>query len=356
MYNESRTAAFFFILFVVTMTLYVHSLVLSIVFQAYIQESTTIYERSLCYREETLSLAFQCLQESDRADVGTHTVQAENIRKTLHLLRPHYSTFKVDALMEIVDPARTNAIDYTSFRVRIQQALSASVRAAPLPRNPISLFVEVLGAFVAIINFSYVILLSSLCQPSWFDTILLPAGYTITLLGLLELLARVNPWVLIRLSQTNKLNLIFDGLAALAAVVSCCGIVRRHIVVELMLTGRAIDLMRIMRFQRIARELIQRSREVLPTLLGPLGLVVSAHHIFVYIGMWLWGGAIHVGTYGDLIAPYYDLNNFNSYWEVSELLNWMCVIFGCDSRSSLTLCFRVSSLFFKFSSLMTGMQ
>lgn len=54
--------------------------------------------------------------------------------------------------------------------------------------------------------------------------------------------------------------------------------------------------------------------QVLPALKGPLILVVTTLHIFVYAGMALWGGAVEVGRHEELV-DLYDLNNFNSYRE-----------------------------------------
>lgn len=320
-YNESKQAASFFVLFLITMALYLHSLVLSVVFSAFIQASTTIYERSLSDREETLRLAFASLQGPSGTDSAVQMVETRYIRRTLQILRPHYNAMKVDTLIGIVDSAHRNAIDYNTFRTTVPQALSATVRSAPSRPNLYSYIIESVGAVVAISNFVFVILLSSQGQATWFDGITLPVGFTITMLGFMELLARTNPCVPFRFTPTTKLNFIFDGLAALAVAVSCWGILRREIAVELMLTGRAIDMIRIMRFQRIFRDVIRRSSEVLPALGGPLALVISTHHVLVYIGMSMWGGAITVGTYGDLISPLYDLNNFNSYSEVSAFIS-----------------------------------
>ena len=78
--------------------------------------------------------------------------------------------------------------------------------------------------------------------------------------------------------------------------------------------GRALDMIRVMRFFQIFRDVVRRSSDVLPALLGPMALVVTMLHIFVYIGMAFWGGAIEVGVLKK-ITPLYDLNNFNSYLE-----------------------------------------
>lgn len=78
--------------------------------------------------------------------------------------------------------------------------------------------------------------------------------------------------------------------------------------------GRAVDMIRVMRFFQIFRDVVRRSSDVVPALLGPIALVLTMLHIFVYIGMAFWGGAIEVGVL-DQITPLYDLNNFNSYLE-----------------------------------------
>jgi hypothetical protein len=321
MYNESKNAAFFFIIFVITTTLYLHSLVLSVVFQTYVQASAIIHERSIAHREESLRFAFVCLQEDpdDNNEGAVPKVRTGAVRKTLCHLRPHYNSMKINALVEIVDPSGSNCIDYHAFRTKIPQSLIASVRSTP-SRNLFSNCMEVIGAVVAVTNFVYVVLLTSQFQAHWFDVITLPAGFAITLLGLCELIVRLNPRNFFRFTPTDRLNVTFDGLAALAALVSCWAIFHRHIELELMLTGRAIDMIRIMRFQRIFRDAVRRSGEVFPALVGPVVLVVATQHIFVYVGMAIWGGEIHVGTYGDVIVPFYDLNNFNSYLEVSKCI------------------------------------
>jgi hypothetical protein len=43
--------------------------------------------------------------------------------------------------------------------------------------------------------------------------------------------------------------------------------------------------------------------------------VFTTIHVYCYLGMMLWGGAVHVGAHAKEIATLYDLNNFNSYRE-----------------------------------------
>lgn len=54
---------------------------------------------------------------------------------------------------------------------------------------------------------------------------------------------------------------------------------------------------------------------MLPALAGPLFLILSTLHVFAYVGMALWGGAIDVAKLANNkhITPLYYLNNFNTY-------------------------------------------
>ncbi len=70
-----------------------------------------------------------------------------------------------------------------------------------------------------------------------------------------------------------------------------------------------------MRFFKMFRDIVRRSADVIPALAGPLILVITALHMFTYLGMALWGGAVQVGQHEGEIEHLYDLNNFNSYEE-----------------------------------------
>lgn len=194
---------------------------------------------------------------------------------------------------------------------------------------------------VAVSNFIYVILLTSSFQAKWFDWMTLPGGMIITLLGLLELIVRFNP--LRNVTPITRLEGTFDGLALVAALVSIVGTLTQFSslsaialflmlgplsgvvlfltgqnnseALEYILMGRALDMMRIMRFLKMFRDVVRRSADVIPALTGPVILVITALHLFTYTGMALWGGAVKVGEHEGEIEPLYDLNNFNSYEE-----------------------------------------
>ena len=84
---------------------------------------------------------------------------------------------------------------------------------------------------------------------------------------------------------------------------------------EYLWIGRAIGMVQSMRFSIWFREVLKRSLYVLPFLAGPIFLILTTMHVFVYIGMALWEGAIDVeeqASNEDIQYLYY-LNNFNSY-------------------------------------------
>ena len=90
-----------------------------------------------------------------------------------------------------------------------------------------------------------------------------------------------------------------------------------EVAIDLILMGRAIDMIRIMRFFQIFRDVVRRSADVLPAMAGPVILVLTTVHVFTYLGMALWGGAVNIDTFSQNpnISPLYYLNNFNSYTE-----------------------------------------
>ncbi len=70
--------------------------VLSVVFQIYIQAMKLIRERALTDRQEALNLAFLALRGRDETEGSdANLVDVKHIRKTLKILRPHYNDVKV---------------------------------------------------------------------------------------------------------------------------------------------------------------------------------------------------------------------------------------------------------------------
>lgn len=221
--------------------------------------------------------------------------------------------------MDIVNPDGAQIIDYPTFRTKIRQALNASIRTSS-SATTFAMGVELIAVFVAVSNFVYVILMTSEFDTSWFDSVAVLCGSAITLLGLLELMIRFNPLRISNFAPLTRLNITFDGLALLAALVSLVGIVYyivddTDLATDYIMMGRAIDMIRVMRFFQIFRDIVRRSADVLPALRGPFFLIVTVLHMFVYIGMILWGGAIDVEVMAQnaQITPLYYLNNFNSY-------------------------------------------
>ena len=328
LYSENRWSAIFFICFIITSVFYLHSLVLSVVFSTYIRAASEIHERSSTDREDTVQLAFisllqeqQCQQK--RPSFSQHplprgTVHINLVRDTLRTVRPHYNAMKINALVEIVDPSNQGSVDYPTFRTKIRQALNSSIRTAR-SASPLAMSVELIAVAVALVNFVYVLLVTSTFDTAWFNAAQQMVGSFITLVAGFELLVRFNPLHIPNFTPLTRLNATFDGLALVAAMISLFGMVlymaNMEASLDYILMGRAIDMIRIMRFFPIFRDVVRRSSDVIPALSGPLVLVLSTMHIFVYAGMALWGGMVNVGQHVDSITYLYDLNNFNSYPE-----------------------------------------
>ena len=313
-YQNSPYAAIFFMSFIVISVFYLHSLVLSVVFSTYIQAASEIHERASGDREDSIQMAFVALQRKERRNV----VDVDLLRETLRILRPHYNAMKINALVEIVDPTDQRTVDFGTFRTKIRQALNASIRTAR-SATVLSTLVELVAVVVAVFNFAYVIMVSSRFHASWFINVQETVGSVITVIAGFELLIRFNPLRIPDFTPLTRLNATFDGLALIACITSLVGIVfyaagYDH-AIEYILIGRALDMVRIMRFFQIFRDVVRRSSDVLPALAGPVILVVTTLHIFVYLGMALWGGAVEVGQHFGEITYLYDLNNFNSYAE-----------------------------------------
>jgi hypothetical protein len=102
MYEKNKYSACFFMFFVVTSVFYFHSLVLSVVFQTYVLAATETHERSVADREDAAHLAYIALKQEDKSRT---VIDIELVRETLQILRPHYSSMKINALVEIMDPS-----------------------------------------------------------------------------------------------------------------------------------------------------------------------------------------------------------------------------------------------------------
>jgi hypothetical protein len=360
MYRDYRASAVFFIFFVVVCVFYLHSLVLSVVFSTYIYAAGEIFERSASDREDALRLAYRALLDDDDAhrrldegmvpatsatsmnlegDGGMNGVgiKISRLRPLLQRLRPHYNASKISALWEIMDPnihlgegSDSIRMDYPTFRQKIRQALNASIRT-PRTATKASIAVELMAVVVAVVNFVYVLVVSSRFDESWIeDSTQAVVGCIISVVASVELLIRFNPLRIADFVPLTRLNTTFDGLALTAATISAVGIAllpyRPESALEIILTGRALDMIRVMRFFRIFRDVVRRSADVLPAVLGPLVLVLSTLHVFVYLGIALWGGAIRIGENSAEVEPLYDLNNFNSYQEGIVTMFQVCLL------------------------------
>ena len=244
---------------------YLHSLVLSVVFQSYMDGMAAIREHSALDREKNLQLAYEALSDLDKAPTT-------RIRGALGLLREHYSVTKVNVLMQTVDPINSGSIDYNTFRVKIPKALNLSVHSVR-PRNNLSRLLEILAIAVALVNLLYVFLASSSYSSWWWDVAVVPVGFIITLVCLVELVARLVVVKILRAAdvENGKPNSTFDGLALVAAITSMVGLALHGTTeykraLDCVFTGRAIDMIRCLRLNEEARGIGERMANSIPSL------------------------------------------------------------------------------------------
>lgn len=224
--------------------------------------------------------------------------------------------------MELVNPAKKQWFNYPAFRTGIRDALDASVRTSTKIAS-FGKLLEVLSVSVAFANFLFVTLLtSSSVQAGSLSDNALVIGSLISLLGIVELGMRGSILWTTTYHNLTKLDVIFHSFAAIGALISCYGIGAYlggyQGALGYFHMGRAIDMVRTMRFFPMFRDVVTRSIDVLPALGGPVFLVLTTIHVFVTIGRGLWGGQINVEDLtndNQSLQPLYCLNNFNSYTE-----------------------------------------
>jgi hypothetical protein len=235
-YNHSRWNAVFFVTFIIVGVFYLHSLVLSVVFQVFIQSATEVHRRSVSDKEQSMRLAFLSLESARYGIISSKptnddkfnsnaNVDPRLIEETLHILRPRYTRLKLKVLMDILIPSGNSesGLDFSDFRVRMRQALNSSIRETR-SHTTLGLTVEILAVVVAVLNFLYVILLTSNFQRAWFVKSEFFMGSCITLLALLEAFIRYNPLkASYRINSISRLNAILDGIGAFGACLSLFG-------------------------------------------------------------------------------------------------------------------------------------
>lgn len=221
-----------------------------------------IREHSALDREKNLQLAYEALSQIDMDEEFRPTSTSapiHRIRGALGLLREHYTVTKMNVLMQTVDPFNSGTIDYTTFRMTIVKALNLSVHSV-WPRNSLSLVLEILAIAVALVNLIYVFLASSSYSSWWWDAAVVPVGFFITLLCLVELVTRLIVVKILRAAdvENGKPNSTFDGLAFVAAITSMVGLALHGTTeykraLDCVFAGRAIDMIRCLRLNEEAR-------------------------------------------------------------------------------------------------------
>ena len=207
-----------------TLTTISWPIVLSVVFQAYIQSMKMIRERASVDRQEALKLAYLALRSRIAVDESHgQCVDVSRIRKVLEIVRPHYNASKIDALVQIMDDNAIGFIEFGDFRIRMQRALQTSLRSARQDSRQ-SIFIASLSLFVAIANLVYVLVLSSAMEFLLLSKLIFPVGYMIVSLSLVEVVLRLRPCACLHELSTTR-HSILDGLAIFASIVSLTGLI-----------------------------------------------------------------------------------------------------------------------------------
>lgn len=119
MNERGEAASLFFIPFLIVSVFYTHSLVLSVVFQSYMDGMSFIRERTAFDRERALELAFEAVSLADGVtkaeprslhELEPVAVSTASIKEVLGFIRPHYGRVKLDALVNIVDPHGSGSV------------------------------------------------------------------------------------------------------------------------------------------------------------------------------------------------------------------------------------------------------
>lgn len=319
-YSSEKINAIFFVVFIVVCVFYLHSLILSVVFQVFIQAATEVHDRSSVDKEDSMRCCYQGLSEWQMQLGFGPDVSCDIVREMLAKLRPHYGDMKLDILMELINPSKKRFIGYNDFRTTLREALQFSVRST----RKASIFgngIEMVSIVVTVVNFLFVALLTSRYQAEWFNASMVTIGSLITVSCFAELAMRFN-FCTLTYYPMARLNAVFDSFAAIGAMLSFFGIFLyiargNQKALNYLYTGRAVDMIRSMRFFPMFGEVVERSIHVAPALIGPVLLVFTTVHVFVYIGMLLWGGQVDAEelSTSEYLQAYYSLNNFNSYPE-----------------------------------------
>jgi len=94
-YSNGRINAIFFVVFIVVSVFYLHSLILSVVFQVFVQAATEVHHRSAADKEDAIRYAFLVLSSTRMAEQPIGEVHVDLVRDTLTKVRPHYGELKV---------------------------------------------------------------------------------------------------------------------------------------------------------------------------------------------------------------------------------------------------------------------
>jgi len=254
-------------------------------------------------------------------------------------------------------------ISHGSLIELLPKALSISIR-----RHQSNIFktsyYRLFQLSLGVVNLAYVLMATIPYEnTSVLGDAFLPLGGFITLNCAAELAIRC---ILFRLGHhcpKYKVNLYYDCVAAdVAAITSSVGLILclveqpdlsvKGTAVNLLVIGRGIDLFRLMKSIPRYRKIVKRTKGMFSVVVGPIIVLMTHMHIFVYIGMALWHGKVIVGDPIEGVPQYYDLNNFNSYasgtFTISNILivnDWNTIsnVFIGISPRWVVMCYFISA-------------
>jgi len=337
-YFSQKPSVLLFGSFMILCVLFFNAMILGILFKTCRIVSIEDGERAEKQRDQAVRLCYVALlqhQAQLKVSGDDGSVNICFIRDVMKAVRPHYSAMKVTALVDIVSPGENLYIDFASFRINIRHALNASLRTAR-SATPVALLTELVAVIVAVANCTYAVAVTTAVPD---DVTIVWVGAGIACLAAVELLLRFNPFRLRDLLPLTRFDATFDGIALVAAIISLVGIGLFRFGFEgskqVVVIGRAVDLVRIIRFFQVFRDIVFKLRNVVPDLGGPVVVALSSLHVFVYCGIALWAR----NSEDDVPT---SLPGFSSYHDGAII---MFHVFLHDDWNDLTERFLTSSRF-----------
>ena len=130
--------------------------------------------------------------------------------------------FKILRIKQIIDPSGVGIVDFDSFREKVPLVLNMSLRHSPSDGS-LAILYKCYSTFVAVANMSFVVLLASEMKTFWLDKYRYGVSSVLLVLCMIETLFRSSFCYGVLGFRIARMNRAFDGIAVIAAVISCYG-------------------------------------------------------------------------------------------------------------------------------------